>query len=711
MSEEKKGAPYYEQIAAQVIEGLKNGTAPFIKPWEAGTLQRPHNPLSGSVYRGANWVSLMMQEREDPRWATYKQAQAAGWQVRKGEKGTSITYFSFTEKVKKKDKQGNIVRDAEGRPVEVTLTRDKPIIWSSKVFNVEQMDNVPPLPAFDQRWNEVERVEALLDRSKAQICHDQSDRAFYSYLADSIHLPKKEQFPKQEYYYETAMHELAHWTGHHSRLDRDMRNPFGSAEYAREELRAELASFMLSQELGLSHGLGRTTSYVESWIEVLQNNPKEIVSASKDAECILQYVLQFEQIRAKEYDVMVTTETAVAQIQVEAPAYGEHETMRVKVPFAEKEEFKSVMHAHGARAKWDQLAKEWRVPAGVPKEALQKWLTSTKEPSRDEHLSEFARRVSGAGLILDAHPQATGEIQRVPVEGAKPHRRDGAYALYENEDGGIAGWYQNFRTGERGSWGIAGRTLSGAQQQEFAQLQEERRFRFERERSERYEELAMSVEKELARLPQADQAHAYLKKKEITAYKVHQNERGELVVPLRDLDGKVWSTQTIREDGTKRYLKDGRKKGLFAEASDRPLQDGQPIFIAEGYATARSAALAHQATALASLDVYNLEAVAEDIRAKFPNSPIIILGDDDAEQALNTGSNIGREQALKVASAIDAVAIFPDFAPLAPGKERSDFNDLQREMGTPVVARQLDVGVILATELVREEERDVANDR
>lgn len=711
MSDEKKRVPYYEQIAAKVIEGLRDGTAPFIKPWEAGTLQRPHNPLSGTVYRGANWVSLMMQERDDPRWATYKQAQAAGWQVRKGEKGTPITYFSFTEKVKKKDKEGNLVRDAEGRAVELTLKRDKPIIWTSKVFNAQQMEHVPPLPAFEKQWDEVERIENLLSASEAQIHHDQSDRAFYSSVLDSIHLPPKDQFPKQEYYYETAMHELAHWTGHSSRLDRDMRHPFGSSEYAREELRAELASFMLSQELGLSHGLGRTTSYVESWIQVLERDPKEIVAASKDAETILHYVMQYEQVRDKGQEVTVISETTFAQVQVAVPAYREHEAMRVKVPFAEKEEFKAIMQTHGVRAKWDRGSKEWRVPPGVPKEVLSKWLTANKEPTRLENLQAFGERISAAGLLLNDLPRASGEIQRVPVEGAKPHKRDGAYALYENADGSIAGWFQNFKTGERGSWGGQGSALSQAQQRTFNELQEERKLAFERERRERYEEVAQTVEKELVRLPEADDGHKYLVKKEVTAYKLHQNERGELVVPLRDIEGKVWSTQTIKEDGTKRYLKDGRKKGLFAEASDKPLVDGQPIFIAEGYATARSAALAQQATALASLDVYNLEAVAEDIRAKFPNSPIIILGDDDAEQAMNSGRNIGKEQASKVAEKVDGVAIFPDFAPLSAGKERSDFNDLAREMGTGVVARQLEVGVLLATEMVRGEEKEVANER
>ncbi|HDV3697354.1 TPA: DUF1738 domain-containing protein [Escherichia coli] len=312
MAEVKK--PFHEQVAERLIEQLKAGTAPWQKPWEPGMPGSfiPLNPTTGKRYKGINAIQLMAQGHADPRWMTYKQAAAAGAQVRRGEKGTPIQYWKFSEEQTKIDEQtGKPVLDANGDPVKVTVQLERPRVFFATVFNAEQIDGLPPLERKEQTWNAVERAEHILAASGATIRHGEHDRAFYRPSTDSIHLPDKGQFPTADNYYATALHELGHWTGHPSRLDRDLAHPFGSEGYAKEELRAEIASMILGDELGIGHDPGQHAAYVGSWIKALQEDPLEIFRAAADAEKIQDFVLAFEQKQIQEQ----TTQQAIEPAQ------------------------------------------------------------------------------------------------------------------------------------------------------------------------------------------------------------------------------------------------------------------------------------------------------------------------------------------------------------------------------------------------------------
>lgn len=312
MAEVKK--PFHEQVAERLIEQLKAGTAPWQKPWEPGMPGSfiPLNPTTGKRYKGINAIQLMAQGHADPRWMTYKQAAAAGAQVRRGEKGTPIQYWKFSEEQTKTDEQtGKPVLDANGDPVKVTVQLERPRVFFATVFNAEQIDGLPPLERKEQTWSAVERAEHILAASGATIRHGEHDRAFYRPSTDSIHLPDKGQFPSADNYYATALHELGHWTGHPSRLDRDLAHPFGSEGYAKEELRAEIASMILGDELGIGHDPGQHAAYVGSWIKALQEDPLEIFRAAADAEKIQDFVLAFEQKQIQEQ----TTQQAIEPAQ------------------------------------------------------------------------------------------------------------------------------------------------------------------------------------------------------------------------------------------------------------------------------------------------------------------------------------------------------------------------------------------------------------
>ncbi|MGV1016835.1 MAG: ArdC family protein [Fluviibacter phosphoraccumulans] len=294
---DKSGKPDYRtELTNKIIEHLENGTAPWQKPWDGRAPQLPINAATGKPYQGCNSLWLSMQEYNDPRWATYKQATELGWQVKKGQKSSMIEYWKTHDEQNLTDDKGKPVLGEDGKPKKVRVKLDWPRVYRALVFNARQMDNVPPLetnePKYD--WDPVERAEKIIDASGAFIYHDELDQAYYTVNADEIHLPDRTQFKNDSLYYGTVLHELGHWTGHPLRLNRDMTGAFGSEAYAKEELRAELASYFMSAQIGIAHDPERHASYVGGWIKALKSDPNEIFRASKDAERMTQYVLDVD---------------------------------------------------------------------------------------------------------------------------------------------------------------------------------------------------------------------------------------------------------------------------------------------------------------------------------------------------------------------------------------------------------------------------------
>ena len=293
---------YAEQVAAGIIEQLKQGTAPWQKPWKPGELRLPYNPTTGKEYRGMNTLWLHMQGHSDPRWMTYNQAGAEGAQVRKGEKGSHIVYWKFSDEKKATDEQGRPILDENGKQKTIQVQLERPRSFTAVVFNASQIDGLPPLEprVIGPEPERHARAETILANSGAKIHHESGDRAFYRPSTDSITLPERKQFGAADAYYATALHEVGHWTGHPSRLDRDLSHPFGSEGYAREELRAEIASLMIGERLDIGHDPSQHAAYVGSWIKKLQEDPKEIFRAAADAERISGFVMGFEHEQIQE---------------------------------------------------------------------------------------------------------------------------------------------------------------------------------------------------------------------------------------------------------------------------------------------------------------------------------------------------------------------------------------------------------------------------
>lgn len=686
-ADKQKRRPFHEEFAEKIIAHLKAGTAPWQKPWHAGkTIGAPHNPISGTVYRGMNRVNLALSVHDDPRWMTLRQANDNGLRIKAGSKATPVVFYQFSEERDRLGEDGKPIIGDDGNPEKQTVALDRPIFRCAYVFNAEQIEGMPQLELTDKAytWEPVAKAEKILSASGADISHDQSDRAYYRYSTDSIHLPPRENFEEPGLYYGTALHELGHWTRHSSRLDRE-NGPFGSEMYAREELRAEIASWMLSQDIGISHDPDQHAAYVDSWIKALEQDPYEIARACRDAEQIKEYILGLEMNKdlAQERPVQQENESQREE-SVSArgiPALLAQEKTFLMVPYREKNQAKDL------GAKWDAKEKSWYAPEGSDLNDFARWIPEKNKMQAPNPAiapeAEFAERLRDAGLDLKGElPIMDGQLHRVPLID-RPHARDGAYR--GNLDGRPAGWFQNHVTGETANWKYSGHKLD---QKDIAKLREEalaKREVEERQRQEGYDKAAKrcyAIWKSTAAWATGNEA--YLQAKGVPAFGI-KVDGDNLLIPGRDVNGIIRTLQTITADA-KLFERGSQKTGAF-HVIDPDKHFGQgPILIAEGYATAASVHLATRQPVVCAFDAGNLLHVAKALHEKYPEQPIAIMADNDVTNEYNPGIN----KAKLAAEAVGGSVYAPHFDDAEAANKLKDWNDLHKEHGISALRRQID---------------------
>jgi antirestriction protein ArdC len=281
----------YDRITGAIVAELEKGVRPWLKPWNAehaaGRITRPlrHN---GLPYQGINvvmlWSAAVAQGFAAPIWMTFRQAQELKAHVRKGEKGNLVVYASTVTRTETDEDTGQ------------EQERDIPFMKGYTVFNVEQIDGLPPqfyAPA-EPRLDPVQRIdhaEAFFAATGASLRHG-GNMAYYSVTEDRVQMPPFETFRDAESYYATLAHEITHWTRHPSRLDRDFgRKRWGDEGYAMEELVAELGSAFLSADLDLAlEPRPDHAAYIDSWLKVLKADKRAIFSAASHAQRAADYL-------------------------------------------------------------------------------------------------------------------------------------------------------------------------------------------------------------------------------------------------------------------------------------------------------------------------------------------------------------------------------------------------------------------------------------
>jgi antirestriction protein ArdC len=272
----------YASVTDRIIADLEAGAAPWVKPWKNGPVTGilPHNGATHRPYNGIN-VMLLWAEREvkgysTPNWMTYRQALGLGARVREGEKASTVV---FTKQLRVKDKETE-----EEKKVGMLRTY--------AVFNADQIDGLPkPDDIVRTPGQSIEAVEAFISATGACIRLG-GNKACYVPSHDFVAMPDKHQFKSLEHYYATALHECGHWSGHEKRLNRDLKNRFGTQAYAAEELVAELAAAFLCAHLGIPGEL-RHADYIATWIKLLKDDDRTIFTAASKAQQAADYLTAF----------------------------------------------------------------------------------------------------------------------------------------------------------------------------------------------------------------------------------------------------------------------------------------------------------------------------------------------------------------------------------------------------------------------------------
>ena len=693
-----KNQDFIKQTADKIIKSLKNGTAPWIKPWKADELNNtlPYNPTTNKSYNGINSINLMLAGYDDPRWLTYKQAQSINAQVRKGEKSTLIQYWQFSEFIDKLDKNGNKVVDKNGEIQKIEVKLERPKVFFANVFNANQIDNMPKLvnkPEISE-FKANEKAEKLLRNSKAIIKHA-GNKAYYSPQQDEIVLPPKESFLNERAYYTTAIHELGHWSGHESRLNRDLNNPFGSVEYAKEELRAEIASFLFNSKLGLNYDPNQHISYIDSWVKILEEKPTEIFKASSDATKIVNFLenLGIEQKQNIEQNKNLDN------ITQKKDTFMATKKTYLYVPFDEKD------RAKNAGAKWDRESKMWYAPKGTNLNKLSTWLNPQEQKTTDV-FNEFKNALNEAGLIIENEPIMDGKLHRVKTIGDKGRELSGAYVGFLN--GHPAGFIQNFKTGFKENWKSSFSNLTNKNQEiEIKNIQENNnalKAQREKELNEAYEKTALKLEEEYNNAKWANQNHPYFKAKGLTKnYYLKQDKHGNILIPLKDINGKHWASQRIFQNGDKvigalrsteekqqNITYPAKKQGNFFLLGAKNLNSVKEVFVCEGFATAASVYEATKNPTIMGVDAGNLKIVIKNVKEKFPKMKITIAADNDIKKELNNAVNVGKKTAFDIQQKNDNIkVVLPNFTNEEVNKGLSDFNDLMQSRGLEEVKKQI----------------------
>lgn len=306
-----------QRVAARIVKSIEEGTSIWQKPWDpAAKKNRPHNELTGANYQGMNRVLLMTEMlsrgSNDTRFMTYRQTETLAAdmakngtpedklpQVRKG--AESIEIVKFGRAIRKEavlDDAGTPKKDADGKAI-VKEKHGRSFLQTFRVFHASDIENMPPLELAEPKaqWEVHAEAERLLQLSGVPITHNSDNRAYYQPALDRISLPEMVQYKNANDYYAVALHEVAHSTGHASRLNREGITEFGgfgSHSYSYEELIAETSSAFTASELSLDNDavMANHASYLAGWAAKIKEDPKALFKAFNEAEQASDFILQ-----------------------------------------------------------------------------------------------------------------------------------------------------------------------------------------------------------------------------------------------------------------------------------------------------------------------------------------------------------------------------------------------------------------------------------
>jgi len=278
------------------VKSLEEGEIPWEKMW---TTKQPRNAITNRKYKGINNLALsfiaMKRGYKDTRWCTYEQMKKKKWSFKENAKGQGIcieywSRFNIKEKKKYSFKEyEKIIREDPERKEDFRL-----IIKCTTVFNGDLIKEIPKDLSQEEN-NEIKTsdiISNIINNINVKYL-EEGEEAYYHPIDDCVVIPPANKFRNEYAYYATQLHELSHATGNAKRLNRDLSGNFGSIEYAKEELRAEISSSFLMQELGLEYDekhLQNHKAYIQNWLQIIKDKPSELFKAINDSDKITSYL-------------------------------------------------------------------------------------------------------------------------------------------------------------------------------------------------------------------------------------------------------------------------------------------------------------------------------------------------------------------------------------------------------------------------------------
>lgn len=301
----------YEEVTNRVINALEQGVIPWRKPWSVDGSAAIVSHTTGGAYSFLNQMFISMSRTLNGglpagEYLTFQQAKKEGGQVRKGEKGSLITFYKWQESPLT-DEEQELINDGWER-----VSKGHPVLKTYYVFEVSQCDGIerkhttdpaaaPAAPSFDYHAAAEQLVSNYAAGSSLRIERDASStQAFYSLAGDFVRIPAAGQFEASAEYYSTLFHELTHSTGAPSRLARDLSGQFGSKTYAREELTAEIGAAFFLATLGINTDSSdsNNAAYIQNWLTALKGDNNLIFAAASKAQKAVEYIKSFTDSKA-----------------------------------------------------------------------------------------------------------------------------------------------------------------------------------------------------------------------------------------------------------------------------------------------------------------------------------------------------------------------------------------------------------------------------
>ncbi|MEG0409045.1 MAG: zincin-like metallopeptidase domain-containing protein [Bacilli bacterium] len=284
-----------QKLIDSYIKSLSENKIPWQRQWKENSI--PENAINKVPYHGTNKLLLtfIMDEKsyEDNRWCTFNQAKSKGWKIKKGATGIPIEYWSIYNKETKR----TVTKEEYKNHIKKYPDDTENFTWMSRcyyVFNGNDIDGIPKQE--HEQINKVINTSSFINNTIKNLnvtYKEKGDKAYYNINNDTVIIPQSSNFSEEYYYYATQLHELCHASGHPTRLNRNISNSFGTKEYAKEELRAEISSSFLMQDLKLSFNenhFNNHKAYIQSWLTILKDDPNELFRAIKDATEIETYI-------------------------------------------------------------------------------------------------------------------------------------------------------------------------------------------------------------------------------------------------------------------------------------------------------------------------------------------------------------------------------------------------------------------------------------